>query len=394
MSVNEIEIEKGHTDEEIGKMRTFLMDFVKVIDGFLIKELPIDNNDVITIDNKLAEEALGFIYDLVFDSEGNIPNPYEGDFSTQSLFCRMCYSQIEKLRQKIVEKIPKPGSQEENLFYIRLLPYFSEDGRNRICAVETVWCLGIIKEALSPEIGWIFIDTLTSQEYVEKRARAKRGFPHGYEDLMLMKEFDPDAYEILLNIIDTKGKKENIENIKRRLIKPELGDEEFKKSLNEFFKGKYNRRDIGQILDFMGKNNKNGEFTHKKKKLEERSKLTLEKTQRVSELSCFENGNTSFSRVLANRPFAYRVESILHDEIVKLFSPQGRRDWYSTLSGDSHSDKSDQEISEKLKAFRKNENGKLEKDIIKSAIDQMYERLVFEFITAVPNEDPNIWPKS
>ena len=64
----------------------------------------IDNNDIITIKNAFSEKAVGFIYDLVYGSAGSIPNPYYGDFSSNSLFCRKWYSQIEDLRKQVIDK--------------------------------------------------------------------------------------------------------------------------------------------------------------------------------------------------------------------------------------------------------------------------------------------------
>lgn len=40
-----------------------------------------------------------------------------------------------------------------------------------------LWSLGITKPALSPEIGWIFIDALTEDRFVEMRARRGLGLP-------------------------------------------------------------------------------------------------------------------------------------------------------------------------------------------------------------------------
>lgn len=383
-------------DENEQSYRSYINDFIKLIRICLINndvpQFPNNDNDVITINNKFGREALEFIYDLVFDSEDTIPNPYNGDFSDKSIFCRKWYSQIEDLRQK-------------NEICIRALPYFENGGRKKSCATETVWCLSIIKEALSPEIGWIFIDTLTSTEWVKKRAELKRGFPHRFEEVKLMRQYAPAVYEKLQNIVDNKQIKETIYHSKTKLIDPNLTDEkEFQTVMDEFFKGEYHERDIGDVLKyFINNSNLKKRMETFKNALKERGiripRIFSNDQNRelVSELSDFEKNLVLRSKIQANRPFFHRVESILHEEIVKLFSPQGRRYWYRTLLTKSDIGRNDDEINRELKNLRekekkaRNKGNDLENGLIKNALQQIHDRLIFDLLTGAPEEIQKIW---
>lgn len=424
----------------------YLNEFIELILDLMNSDeslFPIDDDDIIIINNKFAKEALEFIYDLVFDSGGSIPNPHSGDFSDNSIFCRKWYSQIEDVRQKITkdhkkskvitdvlqelknkieditvvdellkEIIDKPRKIElkyfeENALCVRALPYFTEpDGhRKKSCTAETVWCLGLIKEALSPEIGWIFIDTLTSTEWVENRAAKRHGFPHRFEEMKSMEHYDPELYKILQEIIKNKQVKEQIYDAKSKLVLPKEENEESKKDfetwMKNFFDGEYHDRDVGEVLKYMSRNKK---LANRKeifiKELSKRNvRIPNVDNERVSELSDFEKNLTLRSKIQAHRPFFHRVESILHEEIVKLFSPEGRRYWYRTLIEPYDIGKSDEKIDEALGRLRKREKNAQKEGyecgdgLIENVLQQMHDRLIFDLLTALPEEIQKLWSR-
>lgn len=180
-----------------------------------------EKNKKILINEEEAQEALLFINDLVFTHKIS-QNPYNGDFSSKAIFSRKRYSSIREFAFEITAKMKKMDistyieSEKKNHFdrlewidvprdKVRIfnLPKIAND--IKCYSAHDVYCLGIVKEALSPEIGWIFIDSLTHPEWVRKRAKAGVGFPVKEEYLKNpeIREHDPQAYEAVDKILDS-----------------------------------------------------------------------------------------------------------------------------------------------------------------------------------------------
>ncbi len=359
------------------------------------RTLDIDDEDVITINNSLGVRALEFIYDLVFDSNGKIPNPYEGDFSAESVYCRKWYSQIRDLKDKV-------GSQN---VVVLPVPYFEvadpagNGVRRRSCCAETVWCLALMREALSPEIGWIFIDTLTSTEWVGKRAEYQRGFPHRFEDMRSMAHHDKDVYKLLKVVMDNKEIKERVYTAKTRLADRALTNVEFGHWMTQFFGGEYHSRDVGDVLKLLRGDRT---LTRRAQIFENEcksQKVPLNHQARISELPDFEAKLSLRSKVTSNRPFFYRVESILHEEIQDLFSPVGRRRWYEELTGRPVVGVSDEHVSGELRRLRREERTERARDsrysggLICRTLQRVHDRIVFDVLTAVPEQVRRMWPR-
>ena len=368
------------------RKRKKLIELIKVH----AESLYIDDPDVITINNKMGRVALAFLYNLVFDSKGNIPNPYNRDYRENAIFSRHWYSQIEDLIKN------RENSK------IAPLPYFEhDDGRRKSCTCEAVWCLSLIKDALSPEIGWIYIDTLISKERVNERAKNKRGFPYRLEETRSMQYHDPEVYALLHEINESQQKKDQIYEAEANLT----GDDQEKaeKAIDEFFNATFNLREIGDVLKFLTDKPQKGDFIKKlREELSEEKINELRKVRelrealddenvnepeddgekedyRISELSDFEEEEeiSLRSKPRAHRPLYYRVEAILHEEIVTLFSPQGRQTWYTELTGESHTGKTEETIN---KALSDNKD-----DLIDGALKRMQDRLIFDLLTSVPS---------
>jgi hypothetical protein len=365
--------------------------------------LEIDDDDVITIDNRFAKDALTFLYDLVFDSNGNIPNPHDGDFSHEALFCRKWYSQIEDLRLRVTGPNPAQRKYAQSPITVRALPYFEQDHgderRRRSCTTETVWCLALIKEALSPEIGWIFIDTIASREWVERRAQSKRGLPHRFDELKLMEHHDPEVYKLVQEIILNKQKKEGVYEARAQLVDPNVRASDVERRAQALIKAECNDRDLGDVLKAIRRMPSSSLEASDPAVKECWAKWTKEfgaqlsresATGRVSELSDFERLQLR-SKIPASRPFFHWVESILHEEIARLFSPQGRRYWYRTLTGVSDIDLEDRQVDKVLRLWRDEEKaGRCA--FIQKVLDQIHERFIFELLTAVHAEVRRLWP--
>ena len=157
------------------------------------------NNDA----RKAAAETFEFLFQLV--NSGIAPNPHRGDFTDQAYLARKWSGDVaprpklppsKDLISDLDLNMPpdayeyKKDDIEKTNYRIAPLPlyekkviYKDESGNdkeksvNSSCAVMGLWSLGIIKPALSPEIGWIFIDALTENKFIELRAKRGLGLP-------------------------------------------------------------------------------------------------------------------------------------------------------------------------------------------------------------------------
>ena len=129
-------------------------------------------------------------------------NPYNGDFSSESLFSRQWYSRINTVYrllllpkqtqdEKTGSEIRAGGGEEENpkedestreilleqrkeQIGITLLPVV---GKGPCCVGYDLVCLGLIKGSVSPETGWLFIDALMAPENINTRSQYRWGLP-------------------------------------------------------------------------------------------------------------------------------------------------------------------------------------------------------------------------
>lgn len=172
-------------------------DIKKAIEKTLNEFVPIYKiPDVIRINDKAACKALEFICDLV--TNGYCQNPAEGDFRPYAISSRKWYSEVVELKKHIASiehgeedkyKIHRDGTKgkgyepDVNAVNLELykLPYFTESMKS--VTNQGIWCLSIIKDALSPEIAWIFIDSMVSPETRRMRSAEKLGFPIKIEDV-------------------------------------------------------------------------------------------------------------------------------------------------------------------------------------------------------------------
>jgi len=149
--------------------------------------------------NSAAIETFEYLFQLV--NSGIAPNPHRGDFTGHAYLARKWSGDVaprpklpksEGLFGALDLNMPhdayeyKTADIEKTNYRIAPLPSYErekidEKGTKKVeklsCAVMGLWSLGITKPALSPEIGWIFIDALTEDKFVELRARKGLGLP-------------------------------------------------------------------------------------------------------------------------------------------------------------------------------------------------------------------------
>jgi circadian clock protein KaiC len=216
----------------------------------------IELNEVINIreESPYAYRTLEFLFQLV--NSGIAPNPHRGDFTHQSYLARKWSGDIapepklpdlekiieplalyapteafeldeqDEIKRKADSKSGGIDSIDTGPFGIVPLPSYDrgEENNTKDCddvnnseadvphvpagkwsyTVLGLWSLGITSPAVSPEIGWIFIDALTEDKFVEMRARRGLGLPakvSAYNRATIC-EAQPDIY----GVFDEKGK--------------------------------------------------------------------------------------------------------------------------------------------------------------------------------------------
>ncbi len=181
-----------------------------------------DIPNMIRINDQEAKGAMEFMCDLVIN--GHCPSPAQGDFRPYALISRKWYSEVTEFqrhvssikcgqeeryklfRDGVKKESPKDTKGADNnppALELHKLPYCRETLKS--VTNQGIWCLGIIKEALSPEIGWIFIDTMVSPEIRRMRAVEKLGFPIKIEDIRsdTYSWADKDVYDKVASIMET-----------------------------------------------------------------------------------------------------------------------------------------------------------------------------------------------
>ncbi len=168
-----------------------------------IKKAKVSNQltEIIKIGDKnpAAMETFEFLFQLV--NSGIAPNPHWGDLTGQAYLARKWSGDVaprpklppsKELISDLDLNMPpdayeyKNNESDKTNYRIAPLPSYEQEkidekGTKKAekwsCAVMGLWSLGITKPALSPEIGWIFIDALTENKFIELRAKRGLGLP-------------------------------------------------------------------------------------------------------------------------------------------------------------------------------------------------------------------------
>lgn len=194
---------------DIPEFIAFFMELLWSSGGDIYKT---ENDELkVIIDNPEAVDALKFLNDLVFKHD-IAKNPYEGDFTSNALFCRKWYSGLRELRIKIgnkgksqreLRKIMEESEGIEIPMTVGVLNFPSVVRNKSSYAVFGSWYLGILGEAASPEIGWIFMHAMMSRETTWKRAEEMVGLPVKAGDFKNedIRSNDPEVYKIADKIL-------------------------------------------------------------------------------------------------------------------------------------------------------------------------------------------------
>lgn len=164
--------------------------------------------------------------------KAGVPNPIHGDFKNRALLSRHWYSQLYKKPTKFRGLLPLPlaeiqvNDEDKSIYYYRSV------------TCTTYWSLVMLQNALSPEIGGNFIESMNAPTYYTKRLRMRAGMPT--MDWELDKEefieYDKESYSILNRTMDNGRMNEKLNKQISEWLKIEsTGDEMQKKQAGKDF---------------------------------------------------------------------------------------------------------------------------------------------------------------
>jgi len=332
-------------------------------------------------------------------------NPIHGDFRDRALIARKWYSRIapphiERCKQcikpnmescndysdldqkKCVENyLSKLTEKKYTLFPlpladIKLNEVEPENKGNvyyRSVTCLTYWSMVMLGNALSPEIGGNFIESMNAPEYYEKRLKQRAGMP--VENWEVRKEnfrrFDPNSYFIFDRILDNGLK--NVSLIQK------IGE------LNNEFKGKNEHSTEGNATG-----NRDNQYKQISKSLKELDSAFIRRDlfeilntpedrkayfgERKKEI----NKRAFFHKVRLTRTAFYQVEEALHYQLRQLFIP-GSSLWEKSTYDRYSTGKEKYNILEKTKGLT-DEDTRWD-DPLGKILDEFRLHVVFELLT-------------
>lgn len=158
------------------------------------------------IENDAFLETLFFLRDLV--KKKVCPDPRQGAHYHCAIFSRRWYSKIDQYPEGDEKR---PGFEKAIRFSIAPLPKVKKD-KGSVSALE-IYCAGIIKGALAPETGWMFIKELVSFEADTKRINDRRGIPIDRKLCLSTKEKperEEDFSKVIRKILGIEGGRPSI----------------------------------------------------------------------------------------------------------------------------------------------------------------------------------------
>jgi hypothetical protein len=207
--------------------------FLEWIVGNIPTDKDIEKINVLSLDDGSFEETIKLMMKLIH--EAGVPNPIHGDFRDQAILSRHWYSNLSSIYDRDRKLLPLPLAKIEVKKNKDVYYYY------RSVSCTTYWCLALLKDALSPEIGGNFIESMNAPEYYERRLRMRAGMPSLNWELD-KKEFidiDPDSYYILNRIVDNGLKYEVLSNaISENIEKQETNFSEILSDNDYAFVGK------------------------------------------------------------------------------------------------------------------------------------------------------------
>jgi hypothetical protein len=180
----------------------------------------------------------------------------------------------------------------------------------------------MLKNALSPEIGGNFIESMNAPDYYEERLKNKYGMPIiDWEiDKKKYREFDPEPYSILRRIMESGQENENTQKKigkyfqeKQKRVREDIYIEEDAdyKQKKEIFSSEnaFMRREFLEV--FKEKDNGNGQ--------KEEGGTGTQLVKYFNELCSEVNNRVFYPKVRHSRTAFYQLEQALHYQLKQLF---------------------------------------------------------------------------
>lgn len=199
------EIEKRFDEYVIGQGYIKFKGFMEWTVENIAKENKRDEvrRKVIRCDDEPFKETIKLIMRLIH--EAGVRNPIHGDFRKDAILSRNWYSRLYKMHKDERKLLPLPLAKNK-------LNKNDKKGYHRSVSCITYWCLAMLKNALSPEIGGNFIESMKAPEYYKRRLEFRAGMPSMNWELD-KEEFiktDPESYSIFNRIVENGIKYEKV----------------------------------------------------------------------------------------------------------------------------------------------------------------------------------------
>ena len=278
--------------------------FIEWIKLELAKETGDCFKSVLKLDGEPFKKTLEIIFKLIHGI--GVPNPIHGEFRDRSILSRCWYSCNSNVHENPTKVLPLPLAEIE----IDLKDILkSEESTQKIkyyrsITCLTYWALAMLKNALSPEIGGNFIESMNAPNYYAKRLSLKKGMPVTNWELTKKRfsDFDPNSYELLEKIMANGQENEDLlEAISNYLKNPEAELEHFSQYATQ--NKSFIRRELIELLENLPQN----------------------KEQFITNLMENDdslNKNVFFPKMRQSRFAFYQIEQALHFQFLQLLIPK------------------------------------------------------------------------
>jgi hypothetical protein len=263
-----------------------------------------EKESVLRLKDKPFEEMIKLILRLVY--RAGVINPIDGEFRNCAILSRNWYSRISQIHESEYNLLPLPlaknylDGKEEDVYY-----------RSVTCI--TFWSLVMLRNALSPEIGGNFIESINAPDYYEERLKNKIGMPlmDGEINKKKFREFDPQSYSILSRIMDN-GRK----------------NEETLKKIGDYFHDRDKRENIIEEKEYPRKEeifDSNKAFLRReflevlKKEITDNGKKKKEWEKYLAEHKDTINNRVFYPKLRHSRTAFYQLEQALYYQLKQLF---------------------------------------------------------------------------
>ncbi len=334
----------------IGQGNVEFDEFLEWIVKNILKDMDEKESNVLNLDEDSFEKTIQLMMRLIH--EAGVPNPIHGDFRDQAILSRHWYSNLSSSNDKYRKLLPMPLAKigvKKNSKYV----YYY-----RSVSCTTYWCLALLKDALSPEIGGNFIESMNAPEYYEERLKKRAGMPSMNWELDKKEfiKFDPDSYYILSRIVDNGMKYEALnKSISENFQKPDPNPSIILRENDYAFVGKttVEVKKVRQTVDYFKGTEDNADIN---------KRMFYPKTRQT--------------RI----PF-YQIEQALHYQLRQILIPDPRREKVVFLK----------EIYKDIRDLCKNENENEKnekwKEILSGFINELRIHIILELLMYFYHQD-------